>query len=96
MSKNENENLASGPLEITKCQNCDLVQLAHSYNLNMLYGENYGYRSGLNGSMVRHLNSKVHSILKRIDLTFQPQYKLNKNGLMFFNVFIFLIAHHIL
>jgi NDP-4-keto-2,6-dideoxyhexose 3-C-methyltransferase len=33
-----------------------------------MYGENYGYRSGLNGSMVRHLNSKVHNILKRVDL----------------------------
>ena len=29
-----------------------------------MYGENYGYRSGLNSSMVNHLKSKVEKILK--------------------------------
>jgi len=30
-----------------------------------MYGANYGYRSGLNPSMVRHLNSRIGSILTR-------------------------------
>tara|TARA_R110002124_G_scaffold281837_1_gene456530 strand:+ start:10496 stop:11590 length:1095 start_codon:yes stop_codon:yes gene_type:complete len=44
---------------------CGLVQLAHSYDLNEMYGETYGYRSGLNESMVRHLAEKVTDILER-------------------------------
>ena len=40
----------------------DLLQLAHSYNSAEMYGENYGYRSGLNQSMVRHLSTKTHHL----------------------------------
>jgi hypothetical protein len=54
----------AGPLELLKCDECHLVQLAHNYDLSKLYGENYGYRSGLNQSMVNHLQSKVQKILK--------------------------------
>jgi hypothetical protein len=58
-----------GPLDLVKCSKCDLVQLGHSFDLNLLYGQHYGYRSGLNGSMVRHLNDKVQKLLKYVDLT---------------------------
>jgi hypothetical protein len=34
-----------------------------------MYGENYGYRSGLNASMVSHLGSKVKKILDRVELS---------------------------
>jgi hypothetical protein len=50
--------VAAGPLELVKCHgagSCGLVQLKHSYDVGELYGKNYGYRSGLNQSMVRHL-----------------------------------------
>ena len=30
-----------------------------------MYGANYGYRSGLNASMVRHLKSRIDAVLKR-------------------------------
>lgn len=56
----------AGPLELLKCDECHLVQLAHNYDLSKLYGENYGYRSGLNQSMVVHLQSKVQKILKTV------------------------------
>jgi hypothetical protein len=39
------------------------VQLRQSYDLAEMYGMNYGYRSGLNASMVAHLHSKVAKIL---------------------------------
>lgn len=50
-----------GPLELVKCHatesgTCGLVQLRHSFQPAAMYGENYGYRSGLNESMVNHLN----------------------------------------
>ena len=51
--KNKNLNLTKGPLSLVRCNSkdgCKLVQLQHSYNLNELYGKNYGYRSGLNKS----------------------------------------------
>jgi NDP-4-keto-2,6-dideoxyhexose 3-C-methyltransferase len=56
-----------GPLRLVKCDGdaaCGLLQLAHTYELPELYGDNYGYRSGLNPSMVRHLQGKVGRILK--------------------------------
>ncbi len=61
------EPITSGPLELVKCisdQGCGLVQLHHTYDLSELYGMNYGYRSGLNASMVRHLHAKVRQILE--------------------------------
>lgn len=61
--------VTAGPLHLVKCHPqdgedvCGLLQLAHSYDLGEMYGDNYGYRSGLNPSMVRHLQAKVASIL---------------------------------
>lgn len=63
--------LTTGPLRLVKCVadgGCGLLQLAHSYDLGEMYGENYGYRSGLNASMVRHLNAKVARICEFISL----------------------------
>jgi NDP-4-keto-2,6-dideoxyhexose 3-C-methyltransferase len=57
--------ITKGPLTLVKCmgeQACGLLQLAHSYPLGEMYGENYGYRSGLNPSMVAHLRGKIARI----------------------------------
>jgi|LakMenEpi03Aug12_release.lakeMendotaPanAssembly.Ray.scaffolds.fasta_scaffold94322_4 hypothetical protein len=62
------DSLTSGPLELLLCDSCGLVQLAHSYDLNEMYGSNYGYRSGLNPSMVSHLNKKVKQLEKLVVL----------------------------
>lgn len=54
-----------GPLQLIKCDGesaCGLLQLGHSYDLAEMYGRNYGYRSGLNPSMVEHLSAKVKRI----------------------------------
>jgi len=62
------EPITEGPLQLVKCVGqdgcCGLVQLKHTYALDELYGENYGYRSALNPSMVAHLKSKVGRILE--------------------------------
>lgn len=63
--KSVDEKLTSGPLTLVKCvgsDSCGLLQLAHSYSIDEMYGANYGYRSGLNPSMVAHLRSKVARI----------------------------------
>lgn len=49
----------AGPLALGLCPACGLVQLMHTYDASEMYGENYGYRSGLNPSMVRHLQRKA-------------------------------------
>ena len=51
--------LTEGPLELVWCPDSGLLQLRHSYSPDEMYGKNYGYRSGLNQSMVRHLRGKV-------------------------------------
>ena len=53
-----------GPLELVWCPDSGLLQLAHTYEASEMYGDNYGYRSGLNQSMVRHLTQKVAHLEK--------------------------------
>jgi hypothetical protein len=57
-----------GPLRLVWCRECTLLQLADSYEPSELYGESYGYRSGLNASMVDHLRRKAHSLETLIGL----------------------------
>lgn len=61
-----------GPLRLVKCvggeETCGLLQLEHSYDLGEMYGDNYGYRSGLNASMVAHLGRKVERIAGLVSL----------------------------
>ena len=60
--KAKNETVTTGPLELVWCPESGLLQLAHSYDLGEMYGDNYGYRSGLNQSMVAHLRQKVKQL----------------------------------
>ena len=62
------EAVTRGPLELVWCPESGLLQLAHSYESSEMYGENYGYRSGLNQSMVRHLTDKIHHLEAAADL----------------------------
>jgi hypothetical protein len=63
--KSVNEKVSEGPLELVLCPESGLVQLKHSFEASEMYGDNYGYRSGLNQSMVNHLTDKV-SYLERL------------------------------
>jgi C-methyltransferase C-terminal domain/Putative zinc binding domain/Methyltransferase domain len=54
--------ITTGPLELVWCPDSGLLQLSHSYEPDEMYGANYGYRSGLNQSMVRHLTEKVRQL----------------------------------
>ena len=62
------QSVTAGPLDLAWCPESGLLQLAHTYNASEMYGENYGYRSGLNASMVRHLSQKINFLEKIIDL----------------------------
>lgn len=64
--------ITCGPLELWKCETesggCGLLQLKHSYNSSEMYGENYGYRSSLNASMVAHLKGVVQDLSRLVEL----------------------------
>ncbi len=51
------------PLELVRCPACTLVQLRHTTNPDLLWNDGYGYRSGVNDAMVRHL----HDIAKQAE-----------------------------
>ena len=58
----------SGPLELVRCVGtgaCGLVQLRQTFQPEQLYGQNYGYRSGLNRGMVEHLKTKAQWLQAR-------------------------------
>jgi NDP-4-keto-2,6-dideoxyhexose 3-C-methyltransferase len=61
----------SGELALVGCNpksGCGLIQLDRDFPKELLYGETYGYRSGLNPSMLSHLESKVERILEIVDI----------------------------
>lgn len=60
--RTRDETVTSGPLDLVWCPQSGLLQLGHSFDPGEMYGENYGYRSGLNASMVRHLMQKVRNL----------------------------------
>ena len=66
--KTKNENITKGPLDLVWCPDSGLLQMKQSYSLDEMYGDNYGYRSGLNKSMVKHLTNKVHYLEKLVQL----------------------------
>lgn len=60
--------ITAGPLDLVWCPDSGLLQLRHSYDPDEMYGENYGYRSGLNASMVNHLTEKVRHLERLVPL----------------------------
>lgn len=66
--KNAQEKVTKGPLELVWCPESGLLQLKHTYSSSEMYGDNYGYRSGLNQSMVNHLTDKVAYLERLVPL----------------------------
>jgi hypothetical protein len=60
--KSQHEPVTKGPLDLVWCPESGLLQMKQSYVLDEMYGDNYGYRSGLNASMVMHLQQKVSGL----------------------------------
>jgi SAM-dependent methyltransferase len=50
------------PLVLSRCTECGLVQLGHSYLDDELYTDSYGYESHLNQSMVLHLQQTARNL----------------------------------
>ena len=48
-----------GPINVVICENCTLVQLENNFDLNYMYGQDYGYRTGINKTMTLHVKNVV-------------------------------------
>ena len=66
--KSVDEKVTKGPLDLVWCSVCGLLQMKQSYSLDEMYGDNYGYRSGLNASMVQHLTQQINKLEKLVKL----------------------------
>jgi len=60
--------VTKGELSMVICNKCKLLQLEHNFDANEMYGDNYGYMSSLNKSMITHLKLKAISLKKRFNL----------------------------
>ncbi|BFG70370.1 class I SAM-dependent methyltransferase [Sediminibacterium sp. KACHI17] len=67
--KNKEDKITKGPVELVWCPDSGLLQMKQSYSLDEMYGDNYGYRSGLNASMVAHLQQKIKTLEKLVSLS---------------------------
>jgi hypothetical protein len=64
----KDEKITKGPVDLVWCPDSGLLQLKQSYSIDEMYGDNYGYRSGLNASMVRHLQHKANTLMRMFPL----------------------------
>ena len=60
--------IKKGELELIIGKTCKLVQLGNDYNLQYLYGPDYGYRTNLNKIMVEHVKKVVKKLSKKTKL----------------------------
>ncbi|HXU28777.1 MAG TPA: class I SAM-dependent methyltransferase [Bacteroidia bacterium] len=67
--KHIDEEITKGPLDLIWCPESGLLQMKQSYSLDEMYGDNYGYRSGLNASMVTHLTNKIKTLERLVKLS---------------------------
>ena len=67
----QDQKIKKGALSLVICNKCKLVQLANKFNLKYLYGPDYGYRSSINKTMVKHLKKVVTESKKKTKL--QPK-----------------------
>lgn len=60
----------AAPLELVRCspEGCGLLQMRHTADLSLMYGEHYGYRSSIRPFMVKHLHRKIDVLTGMVDL----------------------------
>ena len=67
--KSKREKIIKTPFEVMFSKKSKLLQLKHNYNPNILYGKNYGYRSGLNPTMIKHLRLKQQFLSNKFNIS---------------------------
>ena len=61
----KNQKIEKKQVTLIICKNCNLVQLGHSFDLKYLYGPDYGYRTGINKTMLNHVHKVVKDLSKK-------------------------------
>ena len=64
----QKQKILKTPFEVVFSKSSKLLQLKHNYDQKFLYGKNYGYRSGLNPIMTKHLRDKYFILKKKLVL----------------------------
>ncbi len=58
----DGESVGKYNMSLSMCQDCGLTQINEVYDLDLLYGDGYGYESALNSSMIDHLKGKAEKM----------------------------------
>lgn len=66
----KNSKVTVGELSMVLCGKCKLLQLENNFNPIEMYGDNYGYMSSLNSSMVSHLKLKSKQLKSKYKFNF--------------------------
>lgn len=66
----KNSKVTVGELSMVLCGKCKLLQLENNFNPIEMYGDNYGYMSSLNSSMVSHLKLKSKQLKSKYEFNF--------------------------
>ncbi len=67
--RSKKTNVKKTKLGLVLCSSCSLVQLDRNYNLKYLYNPDYGYRTGINKTMTKHMNKVKKTLSLKSNLT---------------------------
>ena len=62
------KNIPKAEIALVMCKKCKLVQLDRNFNPKYLYGKDYGYRSGINKTMIDHLSKTAILLSNKVHL----------------------------
>ena len=65
-TKSIKDNIPKDYLSLIMCRKCKLIQLDRSFNPNYLYSNDYGYRTGINKTMTKHVQFVVREAIKLV------------------------------
>ena len=63
--ENKKTNIPKSEIKLIICDKCKLVQVSKDFDLNYMYDDNYGYRTGINQTMTRHVQKIVKTLSQR-------------------------------
>ena len=62
--KNLRNSIPKDFVSLVMCKKCKLVQLDRNFNPNYLYSQDYGYRTGINSTMTKHVKLVVKEAIR--------------------------------
>ena len=62
------EKIPYGNLTLVMCKLCKLVQLREIFDMKYLYNKDYGYRTGINSTMKKHVFNVVNKLTKKSNI----------------------------